>query len=389
MQDHAGFRGISIAAMFIANGYMVGSWAASIPGLADRLELSETRLAVVLLAFAIGGIGMMILTPRLLRTFAVHRFAVVMGAAFACTMLLPLGAPSFLTAVLGAFGFGIAHGGMDIAMNADSVEYEKTRTGPVLSRLHGSFSIGATVGALIGGALADAGFAPWVYCLVSGGIACLLLSPALLVWHGDHLEIHQKSPQKRGGVPRVLIALAFVAFACLVAEGGMIDWLAKLMQGFGASEFLAAAVYASFAGGMATGRFGGDILSARIGDRRLMFLGSLLAAVCIGTTLVVGTPVPGLALMFGAGLGVANVVPLTFRAAGRVGTNSASSLAFVTAFGYAGLLAGPPTIGFVAHATSLRSALFLIVAGLGAVSCVVWFVLSRALVVPRKDLCEA
>ncbi len=58
-------------------------------------------------------------------------------------------------------------------------------------------------------------------------------------------------------------------------------------------------------------------------------------------------------------------MPVLFRAAGRTpGVQPARALAAVTVMGYTAFLTGPPLIGLVAQATSLRAALgLLVVAG--------------------------
>ncbi len=78
--------------------------------------------------------------------------------------------------------------------------------------------------------------------------------------------------------------------------------------------------------------------------------------------------VAGFALI---GLGCSNIVPVLFTGAGRQ-TAMPQSLAVpaMTTMGYAGLLAGPAAIGFVAHASSLPIALLLVAALMLAVAAV-------------------
>jgi hypothetical protein len=73
------------------------------------------------------------------------------------------------------------------------------------------------------------------------------------------------------------------------------------------------------------------------------------------------TFVAGCALI---GLGVANMVPILFSAAGRMPDMApGAAIAAAATPGYAGLLAGPVAVGWVAHATSLPLA-FLLLAGM-------------------------
>ena len=61
------------------------------------------------------------------------------------------------------------------------------------------------------------------------------------------------------------------------------------------------------------------------------------------------------------GLGIANVVPILFSAAGRTpGVAPAAALAGVATMGYLGFLAGPPVIGLVADAAGLRTGLAVV-----------------------------
>jgi hypothetical protein len=64
------------------------------------------------------------------------------------------------------------------------------------------------------------------------------------------------------------------------------------------------------------------------------------------------------------GLGVANMVPILFSAAGRMpGMAPGAAIAAAATPGYAGLLAGPVAVGWVAHATTLPLS-FVMLAGL-------------------------
>jgi MFS family permease len=61
------------------------------------------------------------------------------------------------------------------------------------------------------------------------------------------------------------------------------------------------------------------------------------------------------------GLGVAVVAPLVFGAAARRSRHSAGhGIAAMATLGYGGFLMGPPVIGWLAHLTSLRTALLLL-----------------------------
>jgi len=163
---------------------------------------------------------------------------------------------------------------------------------------------------------------------------------------------------------RLLLALGVVAFCVLFAEGAMADWTAVYLRDVaGAGPGLAAAGYAAFSLAMAAGRSVGDPLTTRLGATRLVRVGGLLAAVGVAGALVF--PGPWAAIVgFGAvGAGLSVVFQSVLAAAGRLAGNTPGpAIAAVSTFGYAGFLAGPPLIGFVAESLTLRGGLGVVVA---------------------------
>ena len=126
----------------------------------------------------------------------------------------------------------------------------------------------------------------------------------------------------------------------------------------GAGPGLAASGYAAFSLAMAAGRFAGDRLTAALGPARLARFSALLA--CAGLVAAVAAPWPLLAAGGFAltGLGLSNLIPLLFSAAGRTpGVAPGQAIAGTASAGYLGFLIGPPIIGFTAGLTSLRVSL--------------------------------
>ncbi|MEL6527416.1 MAG: MFS transporter, partial [Chloroflexota bacterium] len=72
-------------------------------------------------------------------------------------------------------------------------------------------------------------------------------------------------------------------------------------------------------------------------------------------------PKPAMPKPSNAGLGLAVGIPLAFSASGKLPNISPGrAVAGVATIGYAGFLVGPPIIGFVAEATSLRFGLAIV-----------------------------
>jgi len=144
------------------------------------------------------------------------------------------------------------------------------------------------------------------------------------------------------------------------------DWSAVYLQHvLGTSPATAALGFAAFSLAMAAGRFLGDAMVARLGDARLVRTSTAAAAIGLGGALVLGHPVAAIAGFASVGLGIANLVPIAFRAASALpGLSSSEGIAAVGTAGYLGFLAGPPLIGLAARAVTLPGALTIVVAAL-------------------------
>jgi predicted MFS family arabinose efflux permease len=334
----------------------MASWAPMVPFARSRLGLDEAALGLVLLALGGGAMVTMPVSGVLIHRIGSRRVIllalVVVVAALPALALAPT--PGWLAAALCIFGSGI--GAMDVAMNAQAVAVEARLGRPVMSSFHGLFSVGGLVGALglsllleRGLALTPAVVAVAVFCAVAaGGQIARLLPP----------DAEIRPAQARWAFPGgVVLALGAFCFLAFLAEGALLDWSAVFLTvERGMKETSAGIGYAVFSLAMAVGRLTGDAVAARLGPVRTVRLGAFLAAA--GYLLAVTVPDARVTVVaFGlTGLGLANVVPLLFSAAGRRG-DPAVALPVITTMGYAGLLAGPAVLGAVGQAAGLGWAL--------------------------------
>jgi len=143
-----------------------------------------------------------------------------------------------------------------------------------------------------------------------------------------------------------------------LAEGAMLDWSALLLTaGHDLDASRGGLGYAAFAIAMTFGRLTGDKVVSRFGGKRVMLAGGVCAAAgFFCSVLAPSAPVALLGFLL-IGLGASNIVPILFSAAGSQRAMPASlAISAVTTIGYAGILAGPALIGFIAHASSLNLA---------------------------------
>lgn len=151
-----------------------------------------------------------------------------------------------------------------------------------------------------------------------------------------------------------LLGLGVLAFVVFMGEGAVADWSAVYLRNvLGTSAGFAAAGFAAFSLMMAFGRLTGDYVVGRLGPAVTVRLGSAVASVGLGLSLLTGQPLAAVIGFGCVGLGLANLVPVFFGAAARTpGVASGTGIAAVATLGYSGWLAGPPVIGFAAELNS-------------------------------------
>ena len=351
----------AVSIVFLANGAVFGSWAPQLPLVQERLGIGPAVLGGALLAMAVGALCAMLVAGAVIARFgsapATRVSAIVLCLALPAACL----APDLLTLVAALAIFGAANGLMDVAMNAHGVAVEVRLGRPIMSSLHGMFSLGGLLGAAAGAA-ALAWVAPAVHA-VAAGLGLALLAAVAMRWLlPGRIDVGDAGPHFV--LPsRAALGLGALAFLVLMTEGAALDWSAIWLKGeLGAGPSLAGMAFAAFSGAMALGRFGGDRLRRRFGAVLLVRVSTLLAGGGLALAVVLATPPAAIFGFACAGLGLANAVPVLFGAAGRLpSVQPGAGIAATAGVGYLGFLAGPPLIGFVAEASSLGTALGLLV----------------------------
>jgi MFS family permease len=355
----------AVAAAFLIHSTVSGTWAPRLPAIKESLELSDGELGTALVGLAIG-----LLVGTRLAGAPVDRFGSrpVMRVGFpllAATLVLPGLADSLVALLLSLFVLGLASGTLDVAMNAQGIEVERYLRRPILSGLHGLWSVGLGIGAGLAAVAAAIEADP----LEHFAVVAAVLAVASFVSLSGLLAAHRPAAgeQEEKHVPvrwtLALVLLGVIAFCSFVGEGAASDWSAVYMtQELDASEALGAVAFAAFAVTMAISRFAADPLRARLGNVALARGGSLIAAAGLGLGLLVHEPAAAIAGFALLGLGLAPVVPIAFSAAGDLDPRATGRLVGrVATIGYVGSVAGPIMIGWLAEATSLRTSLGLVV----------------------------
>ncbi|TCD13842.1 MFS transporter [Oricola cellulosilytica] len=355
----------AVSAAFFANGFVVGHWAPKIPVLAARLGITESVLGALVIMFGLGALISLLAGAVLTTRYGSDRIVRWTSLMLAPALLLISLSPSLAMTALTMLWLGIFLGAMDGAMNANAVSVEKARGHAIMSSCHGFWSLGGLTGAPLGGWMlvrfGDIGHSVGV--LVLTGIIVLAaqyyyLRDAKVMAIGDEADSDGWSLGKVLALLPTgagIYILGLCAFLSFVPEGSILDWSALyLAQEHKADIAYAGYAFAAFSGTMALMRFLGDGLRERLGDARTFLISSLIASVGFAIA-GLGAALP---VVIGGflvcGVGLANMVPIVFSAAGRFkGVEPAIGIGIVTAFGYSGALTAPAVLGFVAERTGL------------------------------------
>src|SRR5260363_281871 len=194
-------------ALFFISGALYASWGLHVPTIKEKFALSDIMLAVALFMVAAGPISII-----------TH-----IGVCVALLVWIPWFALLLPLLVL----FGISTGVMDVAVNAEAASVEIALRRPIMSMMHGVFSIGGATGAALGGLALSAGMTPLRHLLLVsaiGAIVALIARPALLPTADT-----RAAAQPRGSW-RGLWLLGSLACVAFIAEGALYDWTTVYMR---------------------------------------------------------------------------------------------------------------------------------------------------------------
>lgn len=348
----------AVAAMFGANGFVMGAWAPQIPQLLPRHQITEFTLGLLILVLGLGAVAAMLFAGRLIGRFG--SVPVLRGFALSASLALPLVvfSPSLAVLAPAMALLGALIGCMDVAMNANAVEIERRLGRAIMSSSHGFWSLGGFFGGS-SGAWVIAHWGSAVQALLVAAVSAVLVLVAMPLLRGEpaHPAMPQSAPRKEL-LPRApgLWLLGLMALLSMVPEGAVLDWAALYLQKeLGSDVFRSGLAFAFFAGAMALMRFAGDGVRNRFGAVRTLRLSGLIAAAGLLGAAMAPTDMIAVACFTLTGLGVANMVPIMFSAAGNYpGMPSGTAISAVTMVGYAGILVAPASIGFVAEHLGFR-----------------------------------
>ena len=348
--------------LFLLAGFGAASWASLVPVAKAATGVNEGQLGLVLLCLGIGSLLAMPVSGVVSTRHGCRKVLMVCGVALCACLPLLASVQNVFTLAAALFFFGAMIGTFDCVMNIQAVIVERDSKRPLMSGFHGFYSLGGLLGAATTSTIMDLGVSPFatVSAIALAGVLLLMGIRRHVLPYGNPAE-GPPFALPRGEV----LFLGMLCMTVFLVEGSMMDWSAVMLtENHGMPVAQAGYGFAAFSLTMTFGRLTGDRIVARVGRRSVVTVGGLLAMG--GILLATLVPFWQAALLGYAmvGLGCSNIVPVLFTAVGRQ-TSMPQSVAVpaMSTLGYAGVLAGPAAIGFIAHHSSLPMA-FLLVAAL-------------------------
>ena len=344
---------------FLIAGFGLACWAPLVPFAKARLGVDDGVLGILLLCLGLGSVAAMLATGMLSARYGSKPIIIAGGFGLALTLPILTIASTPFTLGITLAAFGASLGSLDVAMNIHAIEVEKGANRPLMSGFHALFSIGGFIGSLLVTLLLSVHAGPLVATLLS---SALMVAAMVVAWP-RLLKTVPSEDAPLFAIPRsFVLLLAVLAAITFLVEGAILDWSALLLTTQGRVEASHGGLgYMLFAIAMTVGRLAGDTITAKLGDRAIMLWGGLVAVA--GFVVLLLSPIAILAMsgFLLIGLGASNIVPVLFRKGGTQTVMPAGlAVAAITMCGYAGVLIGPASVGFVANHVGLLGSFWML-----------------------------
>jgi len=362
---------LATAAVFALNGSVIAAWISRLPATRDRLEADPRTIGLTLLMLGLGSLAMMPFVGRIAHRWSsgpvVIVASVVAGVALTCAAVTP----NVVGTGMALFVLGAAYGSWDVAMNIQGSFVDRRAGRDYMPRYHACWSVGGIIGAAFGALAAKAGIALGVHFAVAAVIAVTGSIAIVLREYLDDREPDevvevaedeaQVAVRKARLLTRRIVLIGVITLCGTLLEGSAADWVTLfLTDERGQSQSAAALGFTVFAMAMATSRFSGTPVIARLGRGRAIRIAGVLAGVGVAAALSLHG-MPGILVGIACwGVGTALVFPAAMSAGGEQPGRAADAIAAVSTIGYGGFLIGPPLIGLLAQQVGIGTALWIL-----------------------------
>lgn len=347
----------SVAWVFSSLNIILGTWVIYIPYVKSKLQLNDSQIGLALFCFALGILLFLPLVPYITKKVGLGSYTIIGVTLFAVSFLFPLLASNYMYLCISLFISGTLIGTTDVSMNALVSTIEKKDSSNFMSAAHGFFSLGGSLGAILGSFLMPLFSHPFYHILVMA----LFIVVTNLLLHKQYIHLVEVPTTKQKHTYQFktlkpLYTIAFIAFVIMSSEGAIEHWsalyLLEIVQI--TQKNLLGLGFIVFSTTMTIGRFFGDAISEKLGSLKMVFFGCVLAS--IGYFFILSSIFTLTIFGFGVlGLGLSVIIPELFRVAGKTsGVKASVGISFVSGVGFVGFLLGPVLLGYISNIYNLK-----------------------------------
>src|SRR5204863_2026572 len=128
------------------HGLASGTWLARIPAEQERLGLGDAALGLALLASGLGSLITMVPAGALIARYGSRAMVAVLALPWCLAICLIAVAFNWITLFVALLAWGASASSLDVAMNDQGSAIQEKRGRPILSSLHGLWSLGTMAG---------------------------------------------------------------------------------------------------------------------------------------------------------------------------------------------------------------------------------------------------
>ncbi|NCV17884.1 MAG: MFS transporter [Rhodobacterales bacterium] len=342
---------------FFIYAFSLGAMFPRLDDIQTSLEIDKAELGLLLLCIPLGLQVTLLFADRLVRAISLKN-VICLGipsicfTQFAAVAVNQIAFFAFFLIICGAFVAVV-----EVAINLEADRVEHALGSRIMNRSHAFWSIGFFSAAVVGALFSQFKVMLEIHFLLVCGIAFLIskiIFEDYIVASPRHTNV---TKIKKFSLPTgpILVMVLFTMSAMLV-EGASIDWSVIFMREIhSASPFISGFSLAMAAFSQALVRFFGDNLLNKFGPILIsvaslffMFLGIFSVVLSNSSILAI------LGFLF-MGAGSAVIFPMAISiAASRSDRPAETNVASLTQFAFGMFLLGPPILGFVGEAYSLR-----------------------------------
>jgi MFS family permease len=162
------FARSSVFYTFMLEGMFTGVWSYFLADIEDNLNLSDAELGTAVLFVYLGMVLVSAFTAYLLQVYGSQVSTYIGAISFGISLSFIPFAPNLGLLILTMFIYGWSMGIMDISMNSSAILTEIVAGKPLMGSFHGSYSVAAAIGSVVGGALSQSSLGIYVvFCSFS------------------------------------------------------------------------------------------------------------------------------------------------------------------------------------------------------------------------------